>query len=66
MTASSAHAIANKTLREMLADHWEAFDNADRRIARLGTEISDAEGRRREAHALINSLTAQLKNLGPA
>jgi len=63
MTPSSADKIASKTLREMLADQWEAFDNADRTILHLGDEMSDAQGQRRKAYALIGSLTAQLRNL---
>lgn len=63
MTPYRPAPIASKTLREMLADQWEAFDNADRAILNLSDEISDAEGQRREAHALIGSLTAQLRKL---
>jgi hypothetical protein len=64
MTAFSAHAVSHKVLCERLADQWEALDNADRLIVNLGDEISDAKGQRRDAHAHIDSLTAQIKDLG--
>lgn len=64
MSISSADAIAGKTLRERLADHWEALDNADRTIVNLGDEIATAQVQRQQAFAQINDLTAQLENLG--
>ena len=63
MPPSSADAIAGKILRERLADQREALDNADRSILALGDDIADARGRRREAHAHIDCLTAQLRTL---
>jgi len=63
MTASNADTI--KALRAKLASQWDAFKLAERLIVKLGDELSDAKGRRKEAHAHINSLTAQLKDLEP-
>jgi hypothetical protein len=62
MTAANADAI--KAIRTELAQQRAAFSLADRLITKLGDELSDAEGQRKQARAHINCLTAQLRDFG--